>query len=674
MFAGEVLDQKYRIVRLVGEGGMGAVYEAEHTFLGKHVAIKVLAADFAGDADAIRRFYREAQAAARIGHENICEVSDVGQTSAGLPYIVMQLLQGRTLSVTIAESAPLPVGRVVDIASQALEALGAAHAAGIVHRDMKPDNIFLTRVAGRDDFVKLLDFGISKVRVAGAKTKLTQDGTIMGTPQYMSPEQARGESDVDGRVDIWAVGVILFEMLTGRIPFDGENYNKILFHVLAAPIPGVRSLRPGISSEVEAVVLRAMERDLDRRFNTARELADALQSAWMGSAESGFAVRGTVSVPSAAADEATELAPAQMLVQVGRSAATGSPAAQGSGPQRKAVRTPTETGPTLPHMHVVGRPSSHATPAGSSGVSTAPQTRSPDGFRDGRPTSAVATPGATQALPTMAEPAKQRARRPLAIAPIVVPATILLASVVLLVVKFGGSDGDDGQSPESDVATVAVTDVAAPDSVERTPPPLLSPASVDAGVGLAVDAGSERPGEVAAIEPDVSIGADEGLSTVAVAYGGEPSEPVKLTSEAGTTVRDSGTRRPPAPPAPPPPPPPPPPPADATTGPPPGMGTLSVVTVPWTEVLIDGASVGRAPFRDRNVTAGPHRITFINEGQGIRHEERMVITEGRNTEIRRNAQQMGASVVSRPDAGAAVSADAGVPRDVGITIRRRDAR
>jgi serine/threonine protein kinase len=406
---GQVLDGKYSVLRLLGEGGMGAVYEAEHTFLGRKVAIKVLNNDFAHNGEAVRRFYREAQAAARIGHENICEVTDVGQI-VDSPYIVMQLLQGKSLSAAIVEAAPFPMGRAVDVATQMLDALGAAHAAGIVHRDMKPDNVFLTKIAGRDDFVKLLDFGISKVRVAAGGTKLTQEGSVLGTPQYMAPEQARGESDVDGRADIWAVGVIIFEMLTGRVPFDGPNYNKIIFDVVAAPIPRLRALREGITPELESVVLRAMERDLSRRFRTTAEFREALGSAWMSQGESGFAVKVARTTPPQIGDEATELAPMQMLADAAVAGRSAVPRG-GHSPTEVAPQVPRDTDPSVSNVLVAeaGKPSVVG-PSSPSGTPTTPRGQAAAAMLAARGT-VQATPVATLAMPTTLRPTGQTRRQ-----------------------------------------------------------------------------------------------------------------------------------------------------------------------------------------------------------------------------------------------------------------------
>jgi len=249
---------------------MGAVYEAEHVDIGNRVALKVMKPELADRPEAVARFRREAQIAGNLGHDNICGVLDMGTTPEGAPFLVMPLLKGRSLAQLLAEVGPLPEPRALDIAAQILAALSAAHAVGVVHRDLKPDNVFLTQVGERDDFVKVLDFGISKV--LGAKREasaLTQTGTLVGTPYYMAPEQARGAKDQDVRVDVYAVGVMLYEMLTGHLPFTGDEIGGVIIKIATEGFRRPRDLRPDLTSAVEAFVLRAMERDRDRRFADA---------------------------------------------------------------------------------------------------------------------------------------------------------------------------------------------------------------------------------------------------------------------------------------------------------------------------------------------------------------------------------------------------------------------
>jgi eukaryotic-like serine/threonine-protein kinase len=280
--SGTVLDGKYRIEKQVGAGGMGAVYMATHIAIGRRVAIKTLHVEFSGDAQVVARFHREAQLAGSIGHDNICEVTDIGRLESGAPYLVMPLLQGRPLADILEGSEALSLDRVADIGCQTLSALEAAHAAGIVHRDLKPDNIFVTKMGDRQDFVKLLDFGISKVLEQDEVTALTMTGTVLGTPFYMAPEQAKGAKNLDHRVDIYAMGVILYEALTGRRPFEGDTYNEIMFKIIAEPFAAPTALNPSVPLPVEQVIFKAMSREAADRFATAAEMRRALEAAALG--------------------------------------------------------------------------------------------------------------------------------------------------------------------------------------------------------------------------------------------------------------------------------------------------------------------------------------------------------------------------------------------------------
>ncbi|MBN1771633.1 MAG: serine/threonine protein kinase [Deltaproteobacteria bacterium] len=282
-FADRLLEGKYRLLRRVGAGGMGEVWEAEDQRLHRRLAVKLLAQELAADPVAVSRFHQEAEAAGRIGHDNICEVIDLGTTEDGVPFLVMPLLRGLPLGELLEQAGRLPPARATDIVAQTLDALTAAHAAGIVHRDLKPDNLFVTRVGDREDFVKILDFGISKVlgdpTLGGRSPTLTRTGSVVGTPAYMAPEQARGVKDIDPRVDVYATGVILYEMLTGRRPFEGDTFNEVLWKIWNDPVTAPRALCPELPVALEAVVLRAMARDREDRYGSAREFRDELQRA-----------------------------------------------------------------------------------------------------------------------------------------------------------------------------------------------------------------------------------------------------------------------------------------------------------------------------------------------------------------------------------------------------------
>jgi eukaryotic-like serine/threonine-protein kinase len=279
---GQTIDGKYRVRAMLGEGGMGAVLEAEHQVIGRIVAMKVLHVAQASKSVAVKRFHQEARAAGGIGHPNICEVFDFGSLGDGSPYLVMERLQGQTLASRIETEGGLPFGDVVDTVIQVLSGLGAAHERGILHRDIKPENVFLAERPGYPPIVKLLDFGVSKI-VAGAtqgewddETDLTKTGMVMGTPYYMSPEQARGDRNLDGRVDIYACGVLLYEALTGKRPFIANNYNTLLVMILKGTTAPPRAHRASIPIDLEQIIAKAMAKNRDDRFQTTAEFVRAL--------------------------------------------------------------------------------------------------------------------------------------------------------------------------------------------------------------------------------------------------------------------------------------------------------------------------------------------------------------------------------------------------------------
>ncbi|APR83527.1 serine/threonine protein kinase [Minicystis rosea] len=269
---------KYRMARLLGEGGMGAVYEGENTRIRRRVAIKVLHQSIAAKADAVARFEREAQAAGRIGSDHIVEVIDLGSTPEGDRFMVMELLEGESLGDRIRRKGRLPAAEIAGILHQLLAGLGAAHEAGIVHRDLKPDNVFLAQGrAGRRDFVKILDFGVSKFAV-DTDLSMTSSGAVVGTPFYMSPEQARGQ-EIDARSDLFSVGVVAYQAVTGRVPFNAATFNELVFKIaLESPVPaGVAA--PDLDAGFAAIITRAMVRNPAGRYQSAAELQAAI-TAW----------------------------------------------------------------------------------------------------------------------------------------------------------------------------------------------------------------------------------------------------------------------------------------------------------------------------------------------------------------------------------------------------------
>ncbi len=272
---GKVIADRYRVVRKLGEGGMGEVFEATHIYLDKAFALKLLRPEITANPEAVVRFHQEARSAASIGHDNIVNVEDFGRLPDGSVYLAMELLRGRSLAERLRVEPPLSTEECLGFALQVCEGLAAAHAKGIVHRDMKPENVFLTEKQGLV-ICKILDFGIAKVTGEGSSS-LTRTGAIFGTPHYMSPEQALGKS-LDHRADIYSLGVILFEMATGRVPYQAESFMGILTQHITAPIPSPSKVAPerAVPPPLEAVILRAMAKEPADRYATMEELGAEL--------------------------------------------------------------------------------------------------------------------------------------------------------------------------------------------------------------------------------------------------------------------------------------------------------------------------------------------------------------------------------------------------------------
>ncbi|MDQ3036384.1 MAG: serine/threonine protein kinase, partial [Myxococcota bacterium] len=261
----------YRIVRKIGEGGMGAVFEAVHERLQKHVAIKTLHEVLARDAEAVGRFVREGRAASRIRHPHVVDVTDVG-IEQGTPYLVMEMLEGESLAALLARTGPLPIPTIVDLALPVLDALHAAHAAGVVHRDLKPENVFLSRARGELQPI-VLDFGISWI---SDEVRLTKTAHFMGTPFYMSPEQAQSAASVDARSDQFSLGLVLFELATGRRALTGQSVLEIVHRVSTQGATRLSIVRPDLPPAFTATIDRMSERAPEARFGSMREVGAAL--------------------------------------------------------------------------------------------------------------------------------------------------------------------------------------------------------------------------------------------------------------------------------------------------------------------------------------------------------------------------------------------------------------
>ncbi|MBL8679336.1 MAG: protein kinase [Myxococcales bacterium] len=279
---GAVIARKFRLVRLLGVGGMGSVYEAQDLLLGRRVALKLMRREIASSHALVQRFVREARAADSIQHKNIVRVLDLASDDeTGQFYIVQELLSGESLADRLDRERALSPKDTVEIMGPVLDALAAAHERGIVHRDVKPENVFLHREGGAI-VPKLIDFGISKVLQSdegGAGLSKTQTGTALGTPYYMSPEQVRGDSNIDHRADQWSAGVMLFELLTGRRPFQGENYNLLILKIMTDRAPRADEVSISVPTALATVIARALEPERAQRFASTRELREALDRA-----------------------------------------------------------------------------------------------------------------------------------------------------------------------------------------------------------------------------------------------------------------------------------------------------------------------------------------------------------------------------------------------------------
>jgi serine/threonine-protein kinase len=276
---GQIVDRKYRVDRIIGEGGMAYVVAAYHLDLHTTVAIKILAPSLLANTEAVERFAREARAAARVVSQHVARVLDVGKLDTGAPYMVMEFLQGGDLAKMLEMRGRLPIAEAIDYLLQACEAIAEAHTLGIIHRDLKPANLFCVRHADGTSWIKVLDFGISKVTGPAANSgENTMTGTmdLLGSPFYMSPEQMESTRGVDARTDIWAMGVILYELLTGRVPFDGETIAEICRSIASGRPESVRDIRPEVSPALESVVFQCIEKDREKRYSDVGELALAL--------------------------------------------------------------------------------------------------------------------------------------------------------------------------------------------------------------------------------------------------------------------------------------------------------------------------------------------------------------------------------------------------------------
>ena len=272
---GDVLSGKFKVERVLGIGGMGVVVAATHLQLGQVVALKFMLKQALQYPDNVARFEREARAAVRLRSDHVAKVTDVGRLDDGAPYMVMEFLEGEDLDRYVRKNSPMPIQIAVDFLLQAAEAIAEAHALGVVHRDLKPKNLFLTQRLNGEPLIKVLDFGVSKVMGEG-DLSLTATTQVLGSPSYMSPEQLRASRDVDQRTDIWALGAILYELLTGNVPFPASTLTQLTAMVISDPPRPIESLRADVPVELRAIIMRCLEKRPDDRFQTVADLAAAL--------------------------------------------------------------------------------------------------------------------------------------------------------------------------------------------------------------------------------------------------------------------------------------------------------------------------------------------------------------------------------------------------------------
>jgi serine/threonine-protein kinase len=358
---GDILASKYQVEGVIGVGGMGVVVSARHLVLGERVAIKFLLPQALAREDVVERFKREGLAANRLRGEHIGRVHDVGELPTGAPYLVMEYLDGKDLGAILREDGPLPIEHAVDYVVQACEALAEAHSAGIIHRDLKPSNLFVIQRLDGTPSVKLIDFGISKIQLPGAEGaegEMTATAVMMGSPLYMAPEQMASARDVDGRADIWSLGIILHTMLTGTPPFRAPSVMQI-YELIVQGAPPIRRMRADVPEGLEAAILKCLQKDRRQRFGDVGELAVAI--AGFGPPEAPFTAERTKRIISARATR-----DGLPIVSIGAAASPGSARASAVPALTPASAAATE------HLASGGAVSTRTDSAKSSGTRTLP--------------------------------------------------------------------------------------------------------------------------------------------------------------------------------------------------------------------------------------------------------------------------------------------------------------
>jgi len=446
---GEILAGKYRVERVLGRGGMGVVVAARHVDLDDLVALKFLLPEALSDPDSVTRFLKEARASVRIKSEHVARVHDVGTLESGAPYIVMEYLEGSDLAAVLRNRGPCAVEDAVDYLAQACEAMAGAHSMGIVHRDLKPSNLMLVHRSDGSECVKVLDFGISKVLHDGgtsSSNRMTRSLTLLGSPSYMSPEQMMSTRDVDARTDIWALGAILYELLTGCLPFEGETLPAISVLIATQEPAPIRQLRPEVPPGLEAVATRCLAKKPDHRFANVGELAAAL----------------------------APFAPLRAQVPIERASRILSSPVTSRPSDRNAPGTRPSGLPVTP-MNA----GAHWTPGSGQRTPGGGQGAPGFGARSDRTMTAGPQPSSPTASSWAAGASHRGGSRALAVGMIGAVAAVALALVVFLSVRHG-----PGATPSAALPPVATTPTGLPPA-SPAPPPAVGPTPSEPHVDLA---------------------------------------------------------------------------------------------------------------------------------------------------------------------------------------------
>jgi serine/threonine protein kinase len=603
-YIGRTIAEKYFVNALLGRGGMGQVYKATHLTLDRPVALKMLARSFQSDPSMVQRFHREARAASKLNHPNCISILDFGQAEDGTLFIAMEYLAGRSLATVLSDEFPLGELRVVRIVGQILGALAEAHAAGIIHRDLKLSNVMVESRRDEPDFVKVLDFGIAKLSESGSGGQLTGTGIVCGTPGYMSPEQARGE-ELDPRSDLYAVGVILYELLAGQLPFVSDTpMGFVTKHMTEIPKP-LRELRPDlrISPALDAIVMRVLAKSRDDRPASAEELRELLYTCDLAPAE-GPAAPAPAGGSSTVLFKAVEVPPRPS--QAGRPGPATAPGLRrfgdpgrptGAGAPPPEPRAPAPMTPAPPPPGRAPPPSARPPPR-----TPAPPPRTP---------APASEPGEARE-PT--PPASRRPRQPAAAEPgSSQRRTLLLAggAAALVVVAVAGyvllrSDPFAVQPPPGSGAAPGATgegprlkkDGAAPTVAQ--PAPAVPPAQpVPAGPAVPSDPATPAPAVPAPPQPPPAapLADDREPEPAPAPAPGKRRPPVEKGAGALQIVEGMNVLRVPT----------------AASG----QGILTITANPWATVYLDGKELGETP-REARVHAGAYRIVLAHPTLGKR--------------------------------------------------------